>query len=361
MISRPRFRCITLIAVSLFFLGGCLHTSNSDEYYKDITEKFIVKYLLLENGGIRTNIKDIQANYEFAVGSDVLSESQGLLMTYAVIENDPELFEKTFHFVNSALVLNESISYRYSDEYGKFSVNAAIDDFRIIGALLEAAIVFDESRYQKVALNFANHLYKTNIAGSALYDFYDSIYQEHNDFLTLCYGDLKTIGILSSIDVRWKPIFENVKKIIKQGYISDEFPLFLTSYHYESNNYKSSDIETVQSLITAIHLAELYLCPKQTVEFVKRKVLAGELYGKYNIDGEPLNKIESTAIYALASILGGLVKDNDLQKAALEQMKKFQIGAKNDPLYGGFANSETLEAYSFDNLYALLAFTEQGQ
>ena len=361
MISQPGFKCIALIAAGLFLLGGCLHKSNDEKYHKDITEKFIAKYHLLENGGIRTNIRDIPANYEFAVGSDVLSESQGLFMTYAVIENDPSLFEKSFHFVNDKLVLNESISYRYSDEYGKFSVNAAIDDFRIIRALLEAAIKFDESSYQKAALNFANRLYRTNVADSALYDFYDSAYQEHNDFLTLCYGDLKTIAILSSEDGRWKPVFENVKQIIEQGYISDEFPFFATSYHYESNSYKLSDIETVQSLITAIHLAELYLCPKRTVEFIKRKVLAGELYGKYNITGEPLNEIESTAIYALASILGRLVKDDDLQKAALEQMKKFQIVAKNDPLYGGFANSETLEAFSFDNLYALLAFTERNQ
>ena len=44
--------------------------------------------------------------------------------------------------------------------------------------------------------------------------------------------------------------------------------------------------------------------PKYDLIFIKKKVKAKSLYGSYSSKGEALDKINSTAVYALAAILG---------------------------------------------------------
>lgn len=43
------------------------------------------------------------------------------------------------------------------------------------------------------------------------------------------------------------------------------------------------------------------------------------------------------------------------------QMEKYQVQDRTSKLYGGFKDSAAQQAYSFDNLMALLAYTHQSR
>jgi hypothetical protein len=75
-----------------------------------------------------------------------------------------------------------------------------------------------------------------------------------------------------------------------------------------------------------------------------------------------MDTIHSTANYALASILGHVAGDRDLQRAALEAMLRYFVTDPDSPVRGSFADVLTNEAWAFDNLYALIAlqFAEQA-
>ena len=121
--------------------------------------------------------------------------------------------------------------------------------------------------------------------------------------LTLCYADFKTMDMLIKEDKQWESVFDNSLKVVKEGYLGDSFPCYATSFNYKSKIYDTKKINTIQTLITAIHLAEIGQCPQQTIDFVKEKVKNRNLYGGYLKTGEPTDQINSTAVYALAAIL----------------------------------------------------------
>ncbi len=323
-----------------------------------VAAAFVTNHMMMKNGGVRTNYKNQNVTYGYPGGSDVLSESQGLLMRFAVGSKNEALFAQLLSYVKNALHTDGLLSYRYSDSFGVFPANAAIDDFRIIRALLEAADAFHDTEYRELALTYANQLYGTNVEETALYDYYNTQYDQRGTFLTLCYADFKTMELLGEADERWIPIIERAQSIVLDGYISDEFPLFATSYDYPSDTYNTMRIETAQALMTVAHLAEIDACPRETIAFIKDEVLKEELVGAYSASGAPLSNIQSTANYAIASIIGKLAGDKELQTAALERMEQIQIMDSGDPLYGAFGDSYSQEAYSFDNLYALLALEE---
>ena len=64
----------------------------------------------------------------------------------------------------------------------------------------------------------------------------------------------------------------------------------------------------------------------------------------------------STAIYAICAQLGAVTGDDELYRQSLEYMNKLQVRDTTSPIYGGFGNPDTLEAFSFDNLMALMAY-----
>ena len=116
---------------------------------------FITNKMITEQGGIRTNYLDKAENPDLATGAEVLSESMGLLMLYAVEIRDETLFKNALRFVEDYLDTGSILSYRYSPENGAYRVNAFVDDIRIIRALLKAEEAFGNG-YRAVALKYAD-------------------------------------------------------------------------------------------------------------------------------------------------------------------------------------------------------------
>ena len=65
--------------------------------------------------------------------------------------------------------------------------------------------------------------------------------------------------------------------------------------------------------------------------------------------------VNANAVYARAAVLGNKTGNKELETEALDIMIQFQVLNEKSELYGGFADENTKDAFSFDNLNGLIA------
>ncbi|WP_239004650.1 glycosyl hydrolase family 8 [Paenibacillus tepidiphilus] len=312
--------------------------------------------------GVYTNLAESAQSGEAATGHEVLSESASLMMQSAVQRGERERFVQVWEQAQEIFDMEGGFSYRYSPKYSRqYSVNAAVDDLRLIGALVAAGETFQDSSFTQAAERYGQRFYNMNVKNGYMYDLYDNIYNNTNNYITLCYINLDVLRNLSIPSDDRGILLHNMTGILEDGYISDDFPFYETRFDYESGTYRSETINTVESLLSILHLTEMGRHNPQSIRFINERVDAGTLYGQYRRDGVPANDIRSTAIYALAAMIGREAGDEGLYRRSIERMNEFRITDEASPLYGGFGNVETGEAYSFDNLMALSAYSYTPQ
>jgi len=322
---------------------------------EELCFRFVSELMSQTDGGLRTNYLDKTEDVELATGAQVLSESMGLWMLYAVETQDQTLLDHSLAFVKTQLDTGSILAYRYSPLGGAYHVNAFVDDMRIIRALLLADDAFGGD-YAETALTYANRLYQTNIEEDRVFDFYDEQSSVTNDFVTLCYLDFDSMRRLAEHDEKWQAVYNEMLGVVKGGYLGDGFPMYAGAYYYTEGTYATQDISTVQSLLTVLNLALIGECSQNSIDFIKQQTDYGTFYGSYSIGGIAKNQVESTAIYAICARIGKAVCDDELYKTAITQMNRFQVLDENSEVYGAFANALTLDLYAFDNLMALLAY-----
>ncbi|AIQ49912.1 hypothetical protein R70723_31560 [Paenibacillus sp. FSL R7-0273] len=308
--------------------------------------------------GIYTNLIDTDQSAEAATGHEVLSESASLMMLSAVRDGDAGAFAEQWELGKQVFGMEGGFGYRYSPKLDRqYTVNAAVDDLRIIEALYEAGELFAEPAYKEEMELYSRQFYNNNVRDGYMLDIYDNYYHNNNEFITLCYIRLSVLQNLS-IDSESKGILmHNMSEILEDGYLSDAFPFYETRFDYPSGTYRSENINTVESLLSILNLTEVGRENPESLRFIREKVEAGTLYGQYTREGAPANDIRSTAIYALTAMIGAAVGDEALYAAGIERMNEFRITDPESPLYGGFGDTNTGQAYSFDNLMALLAYS----
>ncbi|MGW9125029.1 hypothetical protein ACWGPW_08510 [Paenibacillus chitinolyticus] len=308
--------------------------------------------------GVFTNFRETDETTEAATGHEVLSESASLQMREDARSKRKEEFARHWALAQQTFDLKRGFSYRYSPkQQKKYPLNAAVDDLRVIRALAEAAKAFDEPTYAKEAEKYGKRFYETNVKDGRLYDFYDETYGITNKFVTLCYIDLRTLGMLPAPDVSRQALLDNMKSLIAKGYLSDAFPFYETRFDYEKNAYTSEGINMVESLLTVLHLAEAGEPAPASIRYIKDHVKAGTLYGRYTKEGTPATQVQSTAIYAITAMIGSEIGDASLYQDSIQRMNAYQVKDEGSPLNGGFGDVASGQAYSFDNLMALLAYT----
>lgn len=322
----------------------------------DALEQFIVMKLT-GSSGVYTNLIETEQSGEAASGHEILSESASLRMLAAVRSGENERFAEEWALAKQTFDMKGGFSYRYSPKHQKlYPVNAAVDDLRIIRALYEAGDTFRDKHYSEEAAKYGERFYNHNVKNGYMYDFYDENYKKTNTFVTLCYIDLGTMRKLSVSGESRDFLLNNMSVILKDGYLSDEFPFYETRFNYESGTYSSENINTVESLLSILALAEVDLQKSSSIDFIKQQVDAGKLYGQYSREGKPLNDIRSTAIYAITAMIGAEIGDDALYRKSIKRMNEFRITDASNSLYGGFGDVASGQAYSFDNLMASLAY-----
>lgn len=317
---------------------------------------FIENHLLGQDGGIKTNTLQKAGNY------DTLSESIGLLMSYCILRDRKDLFDREFKFLKEKMLTDRNfIKWRAGDNVAY--CNAAVDDLRIARALMDGYDKWGEKKYIDTAGFIQAGIFEKQVDGYSLHEFYDWKSNKSKALIPLCYLDLYTINRLGEFNRNWSRIADAGLNVINGGRISSTSPFFNKYFDYKTGKYskdeeysKNKGICTMYSLYTVIHQAEVNEDTGFFMEWLKKEVDSGKLYGWYNPDtSKPSGTMESTAVYALAAVYAKKTGEVDLYHKLLDKMLQFMVLDKGSQYYGGFGCVETGEFFSFDNLTALWA------
>jgi|LSQX01.2.fsa_nt_gb endo-1,4-beta-D-glucanase Y len=345
-----------------FFSASGIYTEQDSKksIYKEkemLLFNYIDRQLLGLDGGIITNTMTGNVDY------DTLCESVGLLMNYAVISGRKDLFDLEASFLNDNLLTEgNKVKWKTGSE---ITCNASIDDLRVVRAFINAYERWGEKEYLHKAHVISKNILETQVIENGLHEVHDWKYETSRPSTPLCYLDLYTIHKISTFDTRWKRVFDKSMGIIKGGKIGNS-PFYNKYYHYESDKYsldeeydKNKGVCVTYTLITSINMAQAGVDKGLLREWLEDEMKDGRLYAWYNpYKLEPISEVESTAVYALASIYAKLSGDDKLSKKLLDRMLEFMITDENSKYYGGFGNSHSGEFYSFDNLTALWALAK---
>ncbi|MCX7842730.1 MAG: glycosyl hydrolase family 8 [Clostridia bacterium] len=334
-----------------------------DEYadrclqYEKALLSFVYRAFLKENGEIHTN-----TIFTSGDGGDTLSESIGLLMEYSVLKRDKALFDKEFGFLK-ARMLHESKLVKWKAGSVEINCNAAIDDLRIVRALLDAYNLWDEKEYFDTAGFIQHSIYSKQVDNGYLMEFYDWKLGLARKSIPLCYLDLYTLDRSSIFNEGWGEVVNKGLDIIKNGRINGTSPIFYKYYDYTTGKYsmdeeyaKEKGVCLVETLYTVIHLAEVNEDTGYFTQWVKGEIGNGRLAAWYNpYTLKPSKEMENPAVYALAAVYAKKVGETELYKAIIDKMTSFMVLDKNSESFGGLGDNITQAFYSFDNLTALWA------
>lgn len=320
----------------------------------------IQKNLLTGEGGIRTNY--LEGDGTVPSGADELSESMGLMLGYAAGSQDRDLFNRLYsRLIKNGLALENGRMYPWVvTDKQKITVNAAVDDFRIYRALLQAEEVWKDVNETDI---LEGVLYISTVQDKRLVDFYDITLKEAANTLTLCYADFKAIRLLAKQDRRWDEIYRAALETVQGGRISDEFPLYYRQYDYNSGTYNKDAFNMAEELVTLLHLAEDGNLPDDAYRWVTEQLYEGVIYAGYGVDGRPSldKRYESTAVYALAGLLAMEKGDLSAARRALTLMEPLRVRDNSNILDGLFGGEDGNGIYSFDQCVALAAYQQMDE
>jgi len=317
------------------------------------TDAFMRKRLMNGEGRVSARFT-LDVNGRVVPADEALSESQGLVMRYALGQGDQALFDLAYGYVRSSMSVNGLAAWRRKSG-ALDDVNATADDLRIAGALYDAQAAWSGYNEELDARTSA-------LAGRILRDGYPVDYaflrsDERAPAMTLCYGDLLTLRKLASGTAAFAGVADGVRGLILGGRLSEAFPLYYTRYDFESARYDGDEIHTAEAMLTLLHLAQDGALPDSTREFLTRWVGEGPVYARYTAQGSPVSGYlyESTATYAMMVMIGCTLHDDALIRSALyrmERLRTFRPKGAN----GAYAFAGEADNYAFDTLYALLAW-----
>lgn len=321
--------------------------------------RFVVEHLMDPSGGIYTNLRDdLELKPDTAGNHQMLSESTGLMMEYAIRTNRQALFDTQVAFLENRLMTGEGrIRWVYGED-GPFSdvhVNAAIDDLKIIAALLDASERWKDGRYKRLADRLAGVLLEEGTAGDYLPDYYDWRYGGQADEITSSYLELGALGKLTRRNPEWQPIYDRALALLESARLPGG--LFSKTYRISEARWIGQDsFNLIDVLYAAGNLAAAGADVSDTVDMIERKWREdGWLFAAYDREWRTVDDAISPAVYALAFRLLADAGRIDAAESILEAMYGLSVRDERSPWYGGFVDPSTLEAYSFDHLQALLA------
>jgi hypothetical protein len=334
----------------------------TDEYsQEELCLNFIKESMSSQSGGIYTNYLENPKVEEMASGHEILSESEGLIMLYYARIQDKEEFDKHFNIVKDKMLDKTGlVRWRIKEDDHTLSISSAsIDDLRILRALIHAYEVWNDKDYYNMMKKINKGMLKYNIYEGNLNNYYDMEYKYKSQQIDAAYIDLHTIKLLSNINSKWLEVYDNGLNVIEDGYLYDEFPLYKKVYGIDEAKYVDSEvINSIDAFLVILHLSEVGVVKEETIQWIRKQINYGQgIFAQYYVEtGEPVEKVECTATYAIAARIAKNIGDKSLYTAIINRMLALQVQDETNPIYGSFGDIVTLKVYSFDNLQALLAF-----
>jgi len=175
---------------------------------------------------------------------------------------------------------------------------------------------------------------------------YDSVNSSEAPFV---YYDFEAMQLMGQFDKEWDKLAALNMEIILNSQVKG-LPFYQDEWFSEEAGFP-----TVENLMIMMHFSEVGIKNNQSFSWLKKQLKQQGLYGSYSIEGKPLSPVESPAIYAIAAQIAKLNNDKELYYLAGERLKSMQ-NMENNEYYGGFIDLKNLSAFSFDQLFSLLAY-----
>jgi len=364
---------IGIILLSMIIISGCTNrtvattiprgdskfneTSDFSDYSQQ--ERMLAKFVskkMISSKGIYTNYTDEPYTKGEARGHELLSESAGLWLEYLAYTHQYNEFKNFYQKIKGTFNQGSQFSYRYTPIGNKkSSVNATLDDLRIIRALqMYAELTGDKVYKSEAAERFAN-LKKNTMSNGKIANFYDTNSHRTSSDGSLSYYDFSTLKFFESVSESSKRMYRKQLEVVQNGYLGDAFPLYAASYNWQSKTYSNNDLNTSEALETILHLTEIGKVKQATINWLERQVMDKTLYNTYSVNGSVTKEEQSAGSYAIAAMIFANRNNQVMYREAMDMVWRYQITKKDSPIYGSIGIEKNNQAYSFNNLTALIA------
>ncbi|WP_162007849.1 hypothetical protein [Heliorestis convoluta] len=337
--------------------------------------QFIVSHLSNEQGGVFTNYRDDRPELaDEARNHDILSESTGLLLEYALWTDDKALYRQQVNYVRKYLIGPYAIpSWKVKpDNREPAQSSALIDDIRIAAMLLKGAERWDDKRDFYLAKAILEGIYRYQLLeGRHWTPWFDWSGLSHNwsqwfepvepnggIVVPVRYLQPAYLALIATVDSRYEPLVQPALDIIRQADLGNG--LFMTDYSPERGPFQEQEaVNMINSMLAALHGAQVgYVSPK-TASFLQKELQAGRIWAAYHRDqgDEPVAAADfrSPAVYALVAQYFLEIDEPQWAQVAVDHLLLYRVNDPNSIFYGGFGDPITGDCYSFDNLLALQA------
>jgi hypothetical protein len=320
---------------------------------------FIDRELLKTDGRIVTYPTDGQPfHQEYGVWpNDILAESMGLALRYFAETDRQDDFKQTWWFVENRMKSKETglISWKFDATTWKaMPSSAAVDDLRIVRALLMAWKRWGNPEYRNAGLALGEAILKYEVKlgypveiASWEGDIVSS------DKVDLAYLDLYSMKLLAQVDKRWEPIFKRSRDLIMLSLT--KHGLFYDKYDPRTHEFWNQDNNLVNKMMCAIHLAEIGIHEEPVIAFIEGQLYeTGKILGRYDAaSGQATVEYDAVGVYALALQFAIMYDREALVDTLLEKIEGYQKGDDEGLFKGCFGQGN---CHAFDTLNVLLAY-----
>jgi len=270
-----------IVGVVYFSANGQSKMVHSSKNKLNPKIEIIEKNYMTEEGLIRTY--PVTSNFEF------LLESQGFYLELLLQQNDKKRFDDQVNVLKKYFIVQVEDDYFIKWKTGlNVTVNAFIDDMRIIHILRLAAVKFHQEDYLTLANKLTASIKKHQIVNNQISHYYDwdSKFRGHtmiNSYLSDDY--MKILKVDKYPSPSKDGLFYAEKQII-----GNEKPI------------SSKEAHMIDQLLTATYCLGKTCENKQFKSWLKKQWDDEKtFYGKYDKDtGLPIVEYESLAVYALS-------------------------------------------------------------
>ncbi len=320
--------------------------------------RFLQRRMAGPRGGLHTRVP-LRPGALAGAGPEaraVLSESVGLMMTYAVLADSPALFAAQRRLVDKVLQGPHGLlAWRASRGLLRVDPSSAsIDDLTVVRALLRGSARWADAGLERDAAEIARAVLEHQVTGDLLVD--AASWDDHGVYTSeevqLAYLDLRTLADLADRDDAWEPVYERSLELLRDA--ETEAGLFGEVWTPSAGYVDSSEVNGILAAYCALHLAEVGEGGDRTLEFFLAALEErGSLPGRYSAaTAAPVDGYEGVAVYAIAIRLALFLDDLEAAETLASRMIECQRSEPRSAA-GAFSLGDT--AHTFDNLHALLA------
>ena len=177
--------------------------------------------------------------------------------------------------------------------------------------------------------------------------------------------DLYAMSLMTQIDSRWSVWTDYYRDLLMEGYLQDAVPLFAWAWQPQQEGYvpfqgSVPQIDTLEAVLTILHLCEVDACPEQSVNWLREQLFNQRiLYQTYHpVQGIAVDKAECIASYAICARIARIIDDPYLYEAATDRLLWHQATSQTSDILGAIFRQKTDEpatVWAYDNFWALLA------